>query len=226
MYIENSTGRLRDLFSHSLQGGSLDRALSIGFLDRAVEPQKREGIGAGREDESLLRSCQWYMYSPSSGRRGIPLAERRHTVNHLWLTTMTLPQNFHKLQLSVITCLPWVPEVSRGPLPETLTETGNRARQTSGTQGIMRPALKKKTGLRGRKSRSIFRSSSTSKMSSKSFKKENTKRKQCSFSFQMAHLGVERKAKPAYVLKSLVLTSHNAWVPFTREQRAVRKSIL
>ena len=51
--------------------------------------------------------------------------------------------------------IPWVPEVSRGPLRdlpaqgrrptnerrrrektiETLTETGNRARQTSGTQG-------------------------------------------------------------------------------------------
>ena len=53
--------------------------------------------------------------------------------------------------------LPWVPEVSRGPLRdlpaegrltsgqaarkrvtiETLTETGNRARQTSGTQGTL-----------------------------------------------------------------------------------------
>ena len=40
--------------------------------------------------------------------------------------------------------LPWVPEVSHGLLrdlpAEALTETGNRARQTSGTQGSQQHA--------------------------------------------------------------------------------------
>ena len=46
-----------------------------------------------------------------------------------------------KLSEAAKVSVPWVPEVSRGPLRdnrdtiETLTETGNRARQTSGTQG-------------------------------------------------------------------------------------------